>query len=157
MEDVGQAIYITSDVPISVYGLNRRAQTTDNYLAFPTEVLGTEYMVLSYYSFSPEMQSTFAIVATEDSTTIEITPTTQTSGGKPANRPFTITLNKGNVYQVGARNNSHSVNNPKDLTGTYIKSNKKIAVFGGHQCATVPSPAVTACNVLCEQLPSINT
>jgi len=51
IEDVGQAIHITSDVPISVYGLNRRQQTTDNYLAFPIEVLGTEYMVLSYYSF----------------------------------------------------------------------------------------------------------
>ena len=55
MEDLGQAIRITSDMPISVYGLNRRKQTTDNYLAFPIEVLGTEYMVLSYYSFEPNL------------------------------------------------------------------------------------------------------
>jgi hypothetical protein len=155
MEDVGQAIHITADTQISVYGLNRRKQTTDNYLAFPVEVLGTEYMVMSYYVFSPEMQSTFSIVATENNTIVEITPTIKTSGGKPAGQPFKITLNKGSVYQVGA-NTAHN-SNPKDLTGTYIKANKKIAVYGGHQCATVPYPAVSACNVLCEQLPSLNT
>ena len=158
IEDVGQAVHITSDKPISVYGLNRRHQTTDSFLAFPVEVLGTEYIVMSYYSFSSEMQSTFAIVATEDDTEIEITPTASTSMGRPAGRPFKITLNRGNVYQVGAKNQGLSGNSRAvDLTGSYIKANKKIAVFGGHQCANVPSTAVTACNVLVEQLPPINT
>ena len=155
MEDRGQAIHITSDLPISVYGLNRRRQTTDNYLAFPVEVLGTEYMVMSYYTFSPEVQSIFAIVATEDNTVIEITPTAKTSGGRAAGQTFKITLNKGSVYQVGAAGAYRS--QPIDLTGTYIKANKKIAVYGGHQCAQIPTTAVSACNVLCEQLPSINT
>ncbi|MDR0927118.1 MAG: IgGFc-binding protein [Ignavibacteria bacterium] len=157
MEDVGQAIHITSDKPISVYGLNRRKQTTDSFLAFPVEVLGTEYMIMSYYSFTPEMQSTFAIVATEDNTLIEITPTVNTSGGRAKGVPFQVTLNKGNMYQVGARNNSYNNQNSRDLTGTVVKANKKIAVFGGHQCATVPYPAVGACNVLVEQIPSVNT
>ena len=157
IEDVGQAIHITSERPITVFGLNRRQQTTDSFLAFPVEVLGTEYLVMSYYSFSPEMQSTFAIVATEDNTEIEITPTAPTSMGRPAGQTFKVTLNRGNVYQVGARNQSFSNNRAVDLTGSHIKANKKIAVFGGHQCATVPHPGVSACNVLVEQIPSINT
>ena len=162
MEDIGQAIHIIADTPISVYGLNRRKQTTDNYLAFPVEVLGTEYMIMSYYTFSPDVLSTFAIVATEDNTTVEIIPTAKTSGGKPEGKPYTVTLNRGSVYQVGAggssnNNQRNKESSLKDLTGTYIKSNKKIAVYGGHQCAQVPTFAVTACNVLCEQLPPINT
>lgn len=157
IEDVGQAIHIVSEKPISVYGLNRRKQTTDSFLAFPTEVLGNEYLIMSYYSFTTDMQSTFAVVATEDNTIVEIVPSTTTSQGSPAGKPIIVTLNKGNVYQVGCRNSSYSSSRATDLTGSYVKANKKIAVFGGHQCATIPTPLVSACNVLVEQIPPLNT
>lgn len=157
IQDIGQSIHITSEKPISVYGLNRRRQTTDSFLAFPTDVLGTDYMVMCYYTFNPEMLSVFAVVATEDNTIVTINPKENTTMGHYKDRPFQVTLNKGDVYQVGAANSTYNASKPLDLTGSTVSANKKIAVFGGHQCATVPYPAITACNVLQEQIPPTST
>lgn len=151
-----QAIHITSTMPITVYGLNRRSQTTDTFLGYPVEVLGTEYMIMSYLTFDEKLLSIFAIVATEDNTTVEITPSAITTDMKPPHKPFVITMNKGDVYQCAGRfryrDKQHS-----DLTGSIVRANKKIAVFGGHQCANVPSIKISACNHLVEQMPPINS
>lgn len=151
-----QAVHITSDNPISVYGLNRRFQTTDTYLGLPVEVLGTEYRIMSYY-ITDDLLSMFAVVATENNTIIEIAPTVQTYSGKKPNDLYKVTLNKGDVYQVAGMKTPGS-KLKSDLTGSYIKSNKKIAVFSGHQCAYVPSvtPEIIACNHLAEQLPPLH-
>ncbi|MCX7909492.1 MAG: outer membrane beta-barrel protein [Ignavibacteria bacterium] len=145
------SVHITSERPIFVYGLNRRFQTTDTFLAFPVDVLGTEYRVMSY-TVSIEMLPIFAIVATEDATDVTIIPSFDTENN-PANVPFTVRMNKGDVYQVAAK----FVQSPKcDLTGSIVRANKKIAVFGGHQCAYVP-PNKSACNHLVEQMPPISS
>lgn len=145
------SVHITSDKPIFVYGLNRRFQTTDSFLAFPVDVLGTEYRAMCY-TVSIEMLPIFAIVATEDNTDVTIIPSFDTED-RPANIPFTVRLNKGDVYQVAAK----FVQSPKcDLTGSIIRANKKIAVFSGHQCAYVP-PNRSACNHLVEQMPPITS
>ncbi|OGU38057.1 MAG: hypothetical protein A2X61_17045 [Ignavibacteria bacterium GWB2_35_12] len=143
------AIHITSELPISVYGLNRRFQTTDTYLGLPVSVLGTEYRTMCY-NVANKLMSEFAIIATEDSTEVVIVPTSNTFKAVKGeqNRVF---LKKGDVYQVFAR---YEPLGRCDLTGTYIKSNKKIAVFSGHQCAYVPQHII-ACNHLVEQLPSV--
>lgn len=143
------SVHITSDNPISVYGLNRRFQTTDTYLAFPMEVLGTEYRAMCYTALENQMPI-LAIVATENNTEIEITPSANTPRSTKG-VPFSITLNRGDVYQMAS---VFIRGQNSDLTGTYIKSNKKIAVFSGHQCAYVP-PTVIACNHLVEQMPPI--
>lgn len=149
----GMSVRITSDVPISVYGLNRRYQTTDTYLGLPKNVLGKSYRVMSYTMSSPLMPE-FAIVATENNTFIQIIPTTETQAGNKAKQPFTVTLNQGDVYQVIAKP-SGLFYDKIDLTGTQITSNQPIAVFGGHQCAYVPAPppVIIACNHLVEQIP----
>lgn len=149
----GMSVHITSDVPISVYGLNRRFQTTDTYLGLPTKVLGTNYRIMSYTMSSPLMPE-FSIVATENNTYVQITPTAETQAGNKANATFTVTLNQGDVYQVIAKP-SGLFYDKIDFTGTLITSNKPIAVFGGHQCAYVPAPppVIIACNHLVEQLP----
>lgn len=149
----GKGIHIKSDNPITVYGLNRRYQTTDTYLGLPVEVLGTEYRVISYY-VTDDLLSIAAIVATEDNTTVEITPSVQTYSGQKAGETFRVTLNRGDVYQVAGTRAAKS-----DLTGTLIRANKKIAVFGGHQCSYVPSvvPEIIACNHLAEQLPPVSS
>jgi len=148
-----QGIYIKSDNPITVYGLNRRYQTTDTYLGLPVEVLGTEYRVMSYY-VTDDLLSIAAVVATEDNTIVEITPSVDTYSGKKRGETFRVTLNRGDVYQVAGTKVAKS-----DLTGTYIRANKRIAVFGGHQCSYVPSvvPEIIACNHLAEQLPPIHS
>lgn len=154
--EVQQAVHIKSDNPISVYGLNRRFQTTDTYLGLPVEVLGTEYRIMSY-SITDDLLSQFAVVATEDNTIIEIAPTVETYSGKKPSEIYKVTLNRGDVYQVAGIKRAPS-RMKNDLTGSYIKSNKKIAVFSGHQCAYVPSvtPEIIACNHLAEQIPPLH-
>jgi hypothetical protein len=145
------SVNITSDNPVTIYGLNRRFQTTDTYLALPVEVLGKEYRVMCY-SVSVNYTPQFAIIAAEDSTEIKILPTVNTEE-HIANEVFTVILNKGEVYQVAAAYEKFSA---CDLTGSLIKSNKKIAVFSGHQCAYVPNKII-ACNHLVEQMPPIHS
>ncbi|MGB9771193.1 MAG: outer membrane beta-barrel protein [Candidatus Kapaibacteriota bacterium] len=145
------SVHITSEKPIFVYGLNRRFQTTDSFLAFPVDVLGTEYRAMCY-TVSIEMVPLFAVVATEDNTEVTIIPSFDTEMA-PANVPFTIRMRKGDVFQVAPK----FVQTPKcDLTGSIIRSNKKVAVFSGHQCAYVP-PNKSACNHLVEQIPPISS
>ena len=153
----GMSVHITSDSPISVYGLNRRYQTTDTYLGLPTKVLGTSYRIMSYTMSSPLMPE-FALVATEDNTLVTIVPTVETVGGQKANVPFNVTLNKGDAYQVIAKI-EYRAGLKIDFTGSLVTSTKPISVYGGHQCAYVPSPppVVTACNHLVEQIPPISS
>lgn len=153
----GMSVHITADNPISVYGLNRRYQTTDTYLGLPTKVLGTAYRIMSYTMSSPLLPE-FAIVATEDNSKITITPSVETVGGNKANVPFSVTLNRGDVYQVVGKSEFRA-GLKVDLTGSLVTSTKPISVFGGHQCAYVPSPppVITACNHLVEQIPPLTS
>ncbi len=146
-------VHITSDVPIAVYGLNRRFQTTDTYLALPVNVLGTEYMAMCYDKLSSELISQVALIATEDNTVVTITPTTATGGGHPEGEPYKVLLQEGDVYQFNAAYDRRS---RADLTGTLIQADKKIAVFSGHNCAHVPA-GTRACNLLVEQLPPMHS
>ncbi|MDB5035742.1 MAG: hypothetical protein JWQ98_2983 [Chlorobi bacterium] len=77
---------------------------------------------------------------------------------RPASLPYTIVLNRGDVYQLIARSAGsytaiHGGKDSADLTGTSILSDRPIAVFSGHICAYVPDPSAKACNLLVEQLP----
>lgn len=147
------AVHITSDTLIGVYGLNTRFQTTDTYLGLPTTVLGTEYRAMGYTKLSTELLSALTVIATEDDTEVTITPTATTSTRRKIGKPFSVTLRRGDAYTVGAIFESIG---QCDLTGSLIKSNKKIAVFSGHSCAYVP-PKVDACNHLVEQMPPVSS
>lgn len=147
------AIHIVADKPIAVYGLNHRFQTTDTYLALPVSALGTAYRVISYEKLSEDLLSQMAIIATEDSTQITITPTCALAGRHPAGVPFTVNMRRGDVYQIAAQ---YSPSSKSDLTGTLVTSNKKIAVFSGHNCAYVPA-STPACNHLVEQIPPLSS
>ncbi|MBX3042652.1 MAG: IgGFc-binding protein [Candidatus Kapabacteria bacterium] len=158
------AVRISSDNPVSVYGLNRRYQTTDTYLGLPVQVLGDEYRVMCYH-VAEELSPLFSIVATEDNTLVTITPNALTFKGKKKNEAFDITLNKGDVYQVRSETNRMQLRQLKisereiDLTGSHIKANKNIAVFSGHECTYVPvgPPRIKACNHIVEQLPPVSS
>lgn len=148
-----RGLRIQSDRPITVYALNHRVQTTDTYLALPVDVLGTEYRTLCYSKLSAALAPIFAIVATQDDTRIDITPSTPTTDGHSAGERYSIVLDRGQAYQVRA---SFTQTGSGDLTGTAIVASKPIAVFSGHTCAYVP-PGVKACNHLVEQLPPVST
>lgn len=99
------AVRITADHPISVTCLNERGSSTDSYLALPTTALGIEYYAMSYQSTpTNDLVSHMAIVATQDSTFVYITPSVMTSRNKIARIPFPVIMNKGDVYQIAAMN-----------------------------------------------------
>jgi hypothetical protein len=148
------AVHIVADQPIAVYGLNRRYQTTDTYLAYPINVLGTTYRAMGYRWLENDLLSQFAVIATRDSTRIRITPTVTTQGRRPAGVPFEIRLNRGEVYQVVPR---YDPNSEADLTGSLIEADQPVAVFSGHNCAYVPDLKTKACNLLVEQMPPLNS
>ena len=130
-----KGIHIVADRAVVVYSHILNAARSGSTLVLPTNVLGREYYVASYASVNSATgirRSEFAVVATEDNTTIEIVPRqADASNTYPANVPFQVTLSKGDVFQYQTANDG-------DLTGTYIKSVatatspcKPIAVFSG--------------------------
>ena len=133
----GKAIRVTGEKPIVVYAYITRSAASGATLCLPTTVLGKEYYSMNFTQVSNEANSNsyFTIVAVEDNTSVEITPSALTKNGWAANSVHTVTLNKGQIYQVLG---SVSGNNGVDLTGSKIKSIatgtggcKRIAVFSG--------------------------
>lgn len=145
-----KGIHIVANDDITVYGLNRANASTDAYLGYPTDVLGNNYMILTYKNTNIVNAVQLGIVATQDNTTVTITPSV-TTGSRTAGTPYSITMNQGQAYQLV--NTSAA---PADLTGTTISSDKPIGVFGAHQCANIPQ-GYTFCDHVCEMLPPTTT
>lgn len=140
-------IHVTALNPVTVYGLNRITATTDAFLGYPSDFLGTEYVILAWTSRSSSLYSEFGIAATQNGTNVTITPTAVING-KPIGVPYVVSLNMGETYL------GHGSSSGDDLSGTIITSNNPIAVYGGHQCGNVPSESYCCCDHMVEQLPS---
>jgi gliding motility-associated-like protein len=125
---LNKGLYLQSSVPVTAYyevnsfvnpeifalkGKNALGQTF--YTPFPSDFNNGNYTPLAI--------SGFEIVATEDNTTITITPTADLVT-HPAGVPFTITLNRGQTYSCI----SNSTNAASRPIGTSITSNKPIAI-----------------------------
>ncbi len=161
-----QTFHIVSNDEVTVYGLNQAVTTSDAFLVLPTDALGREYFVLSYpsdgksgiFNILDESQSTpseFAIVATEDNTTVQITLSTTRSYATNGN-VINATLQQGEAFLVQAYIASNRLND--DLTGTNVVADKPIALFAGHQRATVPFRGIgNSRDHICEQIPPYDT
>lgn len=144
-------IHVMSEKEVTVYGLNQRDSTTDAFLGLPTDILGTEYINLGFANTNVVNATQFGVVATQDTTTVTITPSV-TTGSRLIGVPYDIVLNQGQTYQL--RNTNAA---PADLSGTIIESDKPIGVFGGHQCANIPTGNTVACDHIVEMLPPVST
>ena len=150
--DLGQSIdqprnlgvHLTSQDRVSVYAVSQAPSSSDGYLGLPTELLGNEYIILSYGNSNGG--SEFGIIATNDNTTVTITPSDEV-GSHIAFEPFNVSLQQGQAYQLRKDDGG-------DLTGTIVTSDKPIAVIGGHRCAGVPD-GNTPCSYLTEELPPV--
>lgn len=158
-----QSFHITTDEDVTVYGLNQGKKTSDALLVLPTDALGRYYRILSYNSHGSNTSgriegystpSQFVVVATEDSTEVHIMPSQPTWEGSTTAR--TIVLHKGQAYLVQASISEKRLTT--DLTGTNIVSTKPVAVFAGHQRATIPielAADLRTRDYLVEQLPPL--
>lgn len=148
-----KGIRILSDVPIVAYAHIYGSASSGATMLMPVNTWGYNYIsVNSEQRYSGNnCFSWLYVIAKEDNTKVTITPTVPTRGGKPANVPFDVVLNKGQIYQVlGALvDPNSSTGEGHQLTGTTIKSIpnsdgvcKAIAVFSGSSRTRNP---VTSC------------
>lgn len=149
----GRGVHITTLDTVSVFAINFHPFTADASKVLPVRSIGTDYIVSTFQGIGGglTLNSEFLIVATEDGTEIEITPSVATSGGNPAGVTYTIQLNEGESYQVLASNSN------TDLTGTTVVgtdasgSCRPFAVFAGAQCTNIPN-GCAACDHIYDQL-----
>ncbi|MFW5662829.1 MAG: IgGFc-binding protein, partial [Bacteroidota bacterium] len=134
-----QHFRIVTDKDVAVYAQNQAETTSDALLVYPKDALGMKYRIMSYHSDSfIHTPSQFAILATEDNTTIKIRVTAPTHATGLDNKIAFLDAGESFLVQADSRVSSQEY----DLTGSYIESDKPIAVFAGHQRATVPSSSI---------------
>jgi gliding motility-associated-like protein len=116
-------IHIESDVPIVAYAHIYGDLASGASMLMPVETWGYSYVALNtrqYYQGKFDCFSWLYIVAQTNNTKVRITPSVATRNGMPANIPFEVALQKGEIYQlVGAPINAEE---GQDLTGTTIVS-----------------------------------
>jgi hypothetical protein len=156
MLDLGEyissrTIHITSTQPVTVQLISDAMYVSEAFCALPTPSLGFEYLVMSAPSVgypadeANNFGGVFAVIATQDSTAIRVTPTETTTSGNPAGFAYTVNLKRGEVYQMLPLNPNRT-----DLTGTRITSNRPVAVLSGHRFLEYDS--TDASNPLLEQM-----
>ncbi len=133
-----RSIHIISDVPIVAYAHIYGSVSSGATMLLPVESWGYSYTSINSYQVDAggPGYSWCYVLAKENNTKIEITPSVTTLTGQPAGVPFTRTLNKGEIYQFVAP--SDGGGNGGQLTGSKIKSIQNaqgecfpIAVFSG--------------------------
>ncbi len=139
---------VKSTAPVTVHQFNplngEGVYTNDASLLLPSNVGATEYIALAWPQRSDGSQNLrgfLTIIATQDGVTkVEVSPSTKVLGGTnvPAmdanpSQPYVFNLALGDVLNLEA-DGGHGA----DLTGSIIKADKKINVFGGHECANIP-------------------
>lgn len=143
-----KGLYVEADDNVMVVAKNSSGTSSDATVVIPLKSLGSEYYVLQYNILHKKYPGQYLVVATEDSTEIEVTNKYKTFEGNPAHKKYIVKLNKGDVHMVQAK---------KDLTGSFIKEKrgKKIALFCGATCTYVPKYC-QSCDHLYEQIPAID-
>lgn len=140
----GSSIEIHSDVPIVAYAHIYGSTSSGATMLMPVDTWGYSYIsVNSKQTYAPDCFSWTYAIAQHDNTVIEVTPSQTSRRGKPANTPFTITINRGQVYQIMAGPETGSTK--PDFSGTKIRSIANasgecypIAVFSGSSRTSNP-------------------
>jgi hypothetical protein len=137
----GKAFHITTDKPVVAYQIlpygGGMSAFTSATLLLPSSAWGQNYVAINAYkngTLDMEASPLVDILAKEDGTEVTIVPNTPILGGPDVepgnvNEKKTYTLNKGEFLQI---------EQPQELTGSPIQSNKPIGVFGGASCLFIP-------------------
>ena len=158
-------IHVTSDRPIVAYAHIYNMSVSGASVLFPTNTLGKEYYSIGYTQSSNEDFSNafFFVIATQDSTTVEITASAPNLNGLPVGVPTILPfkLKKGQVYNVMGNTNGTL---GEDLTGSRIRSIsstginggcKPIAVFSGSgKINLAPANTRSSDNIIAQAFPS---
>jgi len=111
------SIHIETKDPVTAFAMNYSNAYIEATNILPVSALGNNYRQISYVPSNSQYLDAYAVVATEDNTTVLY------NGGASQK------LNAGQVFYKTS---------PTDMTGTLIKSDKPVAFFALNQCAKVP-------------------
>ncbi len=139
-------IRVNSEEPVRVYAFHDRAFFSGTTMVLPTTALGTDHVVMARADDDGASPSQLVVMATQENTVVEITPSALTVSFRPPNLPFTVTLNAGQSFQLQSFS---------DLNGTRVRSldeNKSIALFAGARQAQVNCTLGGADDHLYEQI-----
>ncbi|APR79779.1 Hypothetical protein A7982_05126 [Minicystis rosea] len=146
---IGSAFHIATSAPTVAYDIypygGGQTAATSATLLLPTTAWDTNYIAVDAYpksTFLPEGQPWLAIVASEDDTTVTLSPTPI---GPDAGAPKTYALKKGQALQF---------TQDTELTGNPIQADKPVGVWGGATCLTIAVDAL-ACDSAHQQIPPV--
>ncbi|APR80187.1 Hypothetical protein A7982_05534 [Minicystis rosea] len=140
---MGSAFRITTSAPAVAYDMypygGAASYVSSATLLVPTPAWGTNYIATDAYAVDPVIASVggmpfIQVVASEDATTVTLSPTEAIvgGGGVPASgkgQPMSVTLNRGQVLQLIQS---------AELAGSPILADKPISVWGGSGCMNIP-------------------
>ena len=148
-----KACHITAKKPVNVQYFSTGACSGGSYLAIPTNALGKNFVIPSYFDNNGQGAATnsgalgenaggfFLIIAAFDGTNITINPNGTTAGGHTGKnsgkgadfveRPYSVSLRRGQCYWVKGDGSDPS----NDLSGSIVISDKPIGVLAGHEDA----------------------
>ena len=158
---VSRSFSLTSTLPVAVSQFNplsaSNSFSNDASLLLPLHLLGNEHFALSWPHRTNDftMRGFVAVVAAENgTTTVQVWPTAQIATGlgvpdsvPPPGEPLVFLLNQGEVLNLETKGPEG-----EDLTGSRFNSDKKVAVFGGHECANIPTLSTNYCDHIEHQL-----
>lgn len=139
-------LHLVASDPVNVYCLNRDRNSSDVAVMYPVQSLGTEHLVMcytphvDYEDLRHGRNSELVVVASEDQTLVEITPSAEPDGPANIGEPFTVLLHRGDLYQLQSL--------AGDLTGSIVSADKPVAVYGGSLSTTIPLSA-TGGGIIC--------
>ncbi|MGI6395474.1 MAG: hypothetical protein ACOX2F_12230 [bacterium] len=130
--------------------------SNDATILLPIGALAGEYYAMSWPGWN-SIPGFISVVAVEEGTTsVTVTYNGSSSKGTGINAELpgavvTYNLNQYQVLNLNSANNGGQNSYGGDLTGSFIKSDRKLAVFGGHTCTRIPANK-TACDHLEHQM-----
>ncbi len=160
-----EAFLFRTSIPTTAHQFNplidRNVFTNDASLLLPTNAVGNEYLIMSWKHRGSGFQLRgFMLVLAfgEEPITVDITPSVSVVAGtdKVTNTPI-ATLPGGETRQFtlmpGQYVNLETAGPAgADLTGTHVSASGPVVVFGGHECANVPTEGVNFCDHIEQQL-----
>ena len=150
----GRTLLLESDRPMTASVLLDRGTASEGFGLVPHDLLGFSHVVIAGRS---EADGSYATVAAiEDGTVVEIVPSVATLDGNPPGMPFSIRLDRGEVYQLRSVRRLRREDDD-DLSGSLITADRPVSVLAGSTCRDMPVGNTPSCNPLAEVIPPLSS
>ncbi|XP_055759032.1 IgGFc-binding protein-like [Salvelinus fontinalis] len=138
-----KTVQVTSNADISVVAFNYKFSTGDSSVVFPTDQLGTDYVVFTPDEGPSNMHKLMSIVNGKEPNKITIIPVSNINlSGLDSWKQRNAVIVTMEPYQV------YLYQSYTTFTGTRVKAKLPVAVLGGHECIADGG----RCNHVYEQL-----